>query len=182
MNACRNCCSERRSIYRSGFCRKCYPWELKRKKLKAQIINQLQSEPEKRPTSDLFHMVDAERILEEYRWRESKLQSESLTGADIESVLKAIAMVCRSEFSIFNYSDLDRMNQKDKHIAFEALLDLLENIPCREPILHTFEHPIKGTYQSGWKHELRQHWVEDTYKKRLAELKKELHWDRTPHL
>ena len=118
-------------------------------------------------------MTDAERILEEYKWRESKLQSDSLTSEDIEPLLNAVAMACRSELMMFNSSDLNMLNQKSKHVVFEALLDLLENIPCREPILHTFEHPIKGTYFSGWKHEQRERWVNDFYTKRLGELKKQ---------
>lgn len=75
---------------------------------------------------------------------------------------------------MFNYSDLKKLDQEAKHTMFVALLDILENVPTRIPLLHTWYKPIKGTNQKGWQHEQTAFWAGNNYFDLLNELKEEL--------
>jgi hypothetical protein len=84
------------------------------------------------------HGIDAaQRILEEYAWRERPLNDRDADALSIESLINTITAECRSKvgFSIFGW--IDDLNEEARMCFYTILLEIVENIPSRKPRLHT---------------------------------------------
>jgi hypothetical protein len=78
----------------------------------------------------------AKRSLEEFRWRENGLQTDSTDEYHVEALVNILALVSRSKFP-FNVNRLiHRMTPQSRRLIYEVLLALVENIPTRDPLLH----------------------------------------------
>ena len=139
---CSNCQSRRRSVYRAGFCSKCYYWH--RKALRTQ-----RGETTERP-SRRHQMSIAERVLPQYAWRERNLNAPDVDPLAIEELVYAVAAECRSEIGFPIHSLLNNQTAQARRCIYSLFLAILENTPCSTPRLRMWRPPRKGQYWNGW--------------------------------
>src|SRR6266480_3687990 len=140
---CTNCHSRRRSVYRAGFCSKCYRWH--RKALRTKRGPQATGRP---PVG--HRMSVAERVLEEYAWRERNLNASDVDPLAIEELVYAVAAECRSEIGFPIHSLLNNQTAEARRCLYCLFLAILENTPCSTPRLRMWRPPRKGQYWNGW--------------------------------
>src|SRR4051794_30842107 len=117
---CSNCQSRRRSIYRAGFCSKCYYWHRKASQMKRRL-DAAQRSPAGRRVSR------AERVLQEYAWRERNLNAPDVDPLAIEELVYAVAAECRSEINFAIHSLLNRQTPEARRCMYSLFLAILEN-------------------------------------------------------
>lgn len=140
---CANCNSRRRSVYRAGFCAKCYYWH--RKALRSKRDREGKSEgPGPRRTSV------PERVLQEYAWRERHLNVPDVDPLVIEQLVHAVAAECRSEIGFSVSSFLTEQSPEARRCMYSLFLAIPENTPCSLPRLGMWKPPRKGQYWDGW--------------------------------
>ena len=142
---CSNCRSKRRAVYRCGFCSKCYYWHRKRRALEKQL-ERFKDRDTMGAVRARLQIKAAERILEEYAWRERPLNNHDVDALQIEVLLYTIAAECRSEISFAVHSWLFGLSHDARMCFYCILLEIVENIPAYRPRLHTFEPPRKASY------------------------------------
>jgi hypothetical protein len=140
---CSNCESRRRPVYRAGFCRKCYYWHRK-------VLKTKPAEGTTRPSGIRGQQTVAERVLQEYAWRERHLNALDVDPLAIEAIVYAVAAECRSEIGFPIHSLLNNRSARARRCIFGLFLAILENTPCSEPRLPLWTLPRKGKYWSGW--------------------------------
>lgn len=150
---CLNCQSRRRAIKKSCFCIKCYYWHRKKFVLQRKL-NLIDFPKNKFPADTLRDEIRmAERILQEYRWREENLNQNDVEPMAVESLIYAIAGECRSEIGLVAQPLpvlLDKQTAKARKLMFSILLSIVENIPAAYPRLHTLMPPKRGSYFNPW--------------------------------
>jgi hypothetical protein len=137
---CKNCKTERRPVYKTGYCRKCHGWA---RSLYAEIRK---GEPNHRRIQTFSRQL---AILEE---RERGLRvGEEVDALQLESALYTIAANCRSELTPGGlHTALHQMTPKDRKIIHYYLIEIIENIPQTKPRPFVIRPPRKGKYQ--WDH------------------------------
>lgn len=93
-----------------------------------------------------YRIDTANRILEEYAWREKPLNNHEADALQVESLIYTLAAECRSTvgFAIFGW--LDSLGAEARICFYSILLEIVENIPAQQPRLHTLNVPLKGSY------------------------------------
>ena len=130
--ACRNCASKRRPVYRTGFCTKCYSWTRKIKSLEKQL-----EKPGWAKSILAKHGIDeANRVLEEYAWRERPLNEHQANASQLESLINTVAAECRSTIGFAFSGWLDDLDDDARICFYNILLEIVENIPARRPRFH----------------------------------------------
>ena len=140
---CLNCNSMRRSVYRAGFCAKCYYWHRKTSRLKRKPNGNSKSLHPRR-------MSIPERVLQEYAWRERHLGAPDVDPVVIEQLVHAVAAECRSEVGFSVSSFLTEQSPHARRCMYALFLAILENTPCSLPRLRMWRPPQKGQYWDGW--------------------------------
>ena len=139
---CSNCHSRRRSVFHAGFCKKCYSWHLKVLKMKRGH--------ETAPRSDgPWEMSGAERVLQEYAWRERNLNAPDVDPLAIEELVYAVAAESRSEIGFPIHSLLNNQTAEARRCIYRLFLAILENTPSSGPRLRMSRPPRKGQYRKG---------------------------------
>ena len=140
---CSNCHSRRRSIYRAKLCAKCYYWHRKASHDKRA------REAAPKPIRGYQTSV-AERVLQEYAWRERHLNAPDVDPLVVEWLIYAVAAECRSEMNFPIHSLLTNQSAEARRCLYSLFLAILENTPCSLPRLHMTMPPRKGEYWNGW--------------------------------
>ena len=93
----------------------------------------------------------AKRVLEELRWREEGLLTNSTDSWHLEELVCTLAGACRSELAFNTGILIEQMSPKSRRKIYEVLLTIVENIPSSLPKLHTLQYPKKGSHDNdGW--------------------------------
>jgi hypothetical protein len=140
---CANCNSRRRSVYRAGFCAKCYYWHRKAGRLK-------RGSEGKADSLRARSMSVPERVLQEYAWRERHLNAPDVDPLVIEQLVYAVTAECRSEIGFSVSSFLTEQSPKARRCMYALFLAIVENTPCSLPRLGMWRPPRKGQYWDGW--------------------------------
>jgi hypothetical protein len=143
---CRNCQTKRRRVQRAGFCAKCYHWQRKRANLQKQLAQFASSDTSLRAFRLREGIRDADRILEEYAWRERPLNTNEVDPLAVEALFNTIATECRSTISFGILSSLNAFSSLDRMCLYGILLEIVENIPASRPRFHTLKVPERGSY------------------------------------
>ncbi len=123
------------------FCGKCYYWHRKASKMK-------NGHNGPRP-SRLNWPSGAERVLQEYAWRERNLDAPDVDPLSIETLIYAVAAECRSEIGFPIHSLLNNLTAESRRCMYQLFLAILENTPCSAPRLRMWTPPRKGQYYDG---------------------------------
>lgn len=164
---CLNCKSRRRGVQRAGFCSKCYYWHRKR----VWAEHELSRDPKRSNLWRSRYISVPIRVLEEYAWREEQLQAEDVHPLALESMVRAVAVACRSEIGLALYSLLALETPSSRKRWFMVLLEILENTPSRRPLLHTLRDGPKGSHRDGW-----ADWYAYEEERRTLPIKENHHW------
>lgn len=78
----------------------------------------------------------AKRVLQEFRWREAGLQTDSTDDWHLEALVNILAQVSRSKFPFNTNRLIQRMSPQSRRQMYEVLLAVVENIPTRDPIIN----------------------------------------------
>jgi len=137
---CQNCHSPRRPIKARGLCAVCFTWQRRIDRHVARV-ERAKSDPGKYylkyDASSLPLRIDkAKRVLEEFRWREEGLLTDSTDYARLEDLVRILADSCRPELDVSTYRLMERMSPQSRRLMYEVLLAVVENIPKLDPILH----------------------------------------------
>jgi hypothetical protein len=97
-----------------------------------------------------YRIAVAERVLQEYAWREGELETSDVHPLSIEALVYCIAGECRSEIGFAIHSYLADLSPDARKTIFVILLAIAENIPAKLPRLHTLKPPKRGTYPDAW--------------------------------
>jgi hypothetical protein len=152
---CKNCHSPRRQLKALGFCSLCYRWQHRIKNYLAEL-ELVRSDPAKyyrrsRVGELTLGMAVARRVLEELRWRETRLLENRADTEDLETLISTLARSCRSELATNTRELIEQMSGHSRRLMFEILLCVIENIPSRWPKLHYTGQPKKGWGgEDGW--------------------------------
>ena len=165
-NKCQNCETERRLIYKAGYCKKCYRWAMQLKRSKSASSSENESHVN-------FSQIQAQIALKELAWREEPFVRGVCHPLRLESMFHAVSAECRSEIG-FSLSDiLHNMSEQDRFRCYKILLAIIENTPRYAPVLHTFMSSIKGVYMQEWSNRLRDASEKDREERRRL--------DKGPH-
>jgi hypothetical protein len=152
---CQNCHSSRHYINARGLCRACERWQRRIDDCAAKL-ERARCDPnkyyEKYDAPILpYRICVARRVLEELRWREEGLQTDTTDGWRLEALVCTLAQVCRSEVADNTEKLIETMSAESRRKIYEVLLLLVENIPTRVPILHISEYSKKRSCATeGW--------------------------------
>jgi hypothetical protein len=121
----------------------------------AAILEMIRSKPGAargwRPSRLLYRIRVARRVLEELKWREEGLESNTVPVDRLESLVCALARDCRSKVSEDTSVLIEKMSPKARRQIYEVLLTVVEHLPRRRPTLHSLDRPVKGVhYGGGW--------------------------------
>lgn len=78
----------------------------------------------------------AKRFLQEFRWREDGLQTDSTDDYHVEALVNILAQVSRSKFPYGINRHICKMTPQSRRFIYEVLLAVVENIPTRDPFLN----------------------------------------------
>ncbi len=92
----------------------------------------------------------AERVLQEYAWRERHLNMPDVDPVVVETLIYAVAAECRSEIGFPIHSLLNNQSEEARRCMYKLFLAILENTPCSAPRLRMWTPPRKGQYYNGW--------------------------------
>ena len=92
----------------------------------------------------------AERVLQEYAWRERHLNAPDVDPLTIEALVYAVAAECRSEIGFTIHSLLNNQSAEARRCIYRLFLAILENTPCSAPRLPMWKPPRKGQEWGGW--------------------------------
>jgi hypothetical protein len=95
-------------------------------------------------------MTGAERVLQEYAWRERNLNAPDVDPLALEELIYAVAAECRSEIGFAIHSFLNNQTPEARRCIYILFLAILENTPCSWPRLRMWRPPKKGQYRKGW--------------------------------
>ena len=95
-------------------------------------------------------MSGPERVLQEYAWRERKLNAADVDPLAVEELVYAVAAECRSEIGFAIHSLLNKQTAEARRFIYLLFLTILENTPCSAPRLRMSTPPRKGQYYDGW--------------------------------
>jgi hypothetical protein len=95
-------------------------------------------------------MSVAERVLQEYAWRERHLNAPDIDPLVVEQLVHAVAAECRSEIGFSVSSFLTDQSPEARRCIYSLFLAILENTPCSLPRLGMWKPPRKGEYRDGW--------------------------------
>ena len=103
-----------------------------------------------RRDSPWLEMSGAERVLQEYAWRERNLNAVDVDPLAIMSLIYAVAAECRSEIGFAIHSMLSHQTAEARRCIYILFLAILENTPCSAPRIVMWRPPRKGQYWDGW--------------------------------
>jgi hypothetical protein len=103
-----------------------------------------------RRSNKLSEMSVAERVLEEYAWREHNLNARDIDPFDLEELIYAVAAECRSEIGFAIHSWLNNQTAEARRRIYSLFLAILENTPSSLPRLRMSKPPRKGQHWDGW--------------------------------
>jgi hypothetical protein len=103
-----------------------------------------------RPNKPWWEMNGAERVLQEYAWRERNLNAPDVDPLAIEELVYAVAAECRSEIGFTIHSLLNNQTAGARRCIYTLFLAILENTPFSAPRLRMWRPPRKGQYWDGW--------------------------------
>lgn len=133
---CLNCHTQRRPIYKGGYCKNCYRWARQLSRAVAGDYDQLNQ----------YNRIDAEIALEELKWREEPFQKIDCHPLDLVAMTYAVAAECRSEIG-FALNDLFySMTAEDRFRMYTVLLEIAENTPRDYPVLAMSHAPTRGAH------------------------------------
>jgi hypothetical protein len=95
-------------------------------------------------------MSIAERVLQEYAWRERNWNAPDVDPLAIEELVYAVAAECRSEIGFPIHSLLNNQTAQARRCIYSLFLAILENTPCSTPRLRMWRPLRKGQYWNGW--------------------------------
>jgi hypothetical protein len=95
-------------------------------------------------------MSVAERVLEEYAWRERNLNAHDVDPLVVQELVYAVAAESRSELGFPIHSLLNNQTAEARRCIYSLFLAILENMPCSAPRLRKWRVPRKGEYYDGW--------------------------------
>jgi hypothetical protein len=149
---CCNCRSRRGTVKKRGRCSKCYYWQRKIEK-NAAILEMIRAKSgaarEWQPSSLLYGMRVARRVLEELKWREQGLERKTLIADRLEALVCELARDYRSKVPENTSVLIGKMSPRARRQIFEVLLTVVEHLPRRRPTLHSLDRPAKGAYYGG---------------------------------
>jgi hypothetical protein len=91
-------------------------------------------------------MRDAERILEEYAWREKPLNTNEANAFQVEALVYTVAAECRSAVGFAVCGWFNELTPEARMCFYSIMLAIVENIPASRPRFHTLEPPVRGSY------------------------------------
>jgi hypothetical protein len=93
----------------------------------------------------------AERVIEEYRWREETLLQDEVSVGRLRTLIQQIARDARSSVDRRMLLFLEDTDGKSRRAVFAALLPIVENWPQTHPSLRCNEITERGCYYDrGW--------------------------------
>lgn len=138
--SCQNCHSPRRPIKECSLCEPCFTWQRRIDRYVAKMERAMRDPGAyyvKYDAQSLPLRIDmAKRSLEEFRWREKGLQTDSTDEYHVEALVNILAQVSRSSFPLDTNRLIYKMTPQSRRLIYEILLAVVENIPARDPILH----------------------------------------------
>lgn len=151
---CKSCQTNRRPLRGLGLCNKCHYWqsrlETDTKKLEIVRSNPLEYH-RLNPTLLHLRVREAERVLEEFRWREETLLADDVSVGRLKSIVRLLARDARSAVSYDTLLKLEDLDKKGRKALYAVLLPIVENLPCKLPSLHCDETTERGLdYGGGW--------------------------------
>ena len=137
---CFNCHSPRRPVYQAGYCRSCFRWHKQSSR---------KDDPGASAADTYINALARERAniaLYELAWREEPYLGQPVDCERLETLIRAIAIECRSGFAEDLLNELQKMTGRNRLIMYKILLSIAETCPRESPVLATRMTPVKGTY------------------------------------
>jgi hypothetical protein len=158
--SCKSCGTTRRPIKGRLLCNKCYYWDGQLKFYECKLA-ELRTDPSKfesfHPVSVISRIRTSKRVLDELKWRESGLTESENSSDHIRCIIYALARYSNSIVGPFAHYDLESLSPESRGLMYRILLELVENLPTRLPVLHTHNLPEKRRIGDdgwwGWYHE-----------------------------
>ncbi len=141
---CENCLSNRRILYKKGFCKRCFRWAKQLKESELDIVH-------------TYKKHQASIALLELAKREQPLLNGSCHPLELESMFYAVATECRSEMESQLSDKLHEMSEEDRLICYKILLEIVENTPKDAPVLSTLQCPKRGKHSMEWSRRLTEY-------------------------
>ncbi len=151
---CLSCLTNRFPIKARDWCKRCYRWQ-RQLEQDRRNLEAVRADPRKCRQHDpgrlLRRIRHAERVIEEYRWREETLLQEKVSVGRLRALIQQIARDARSAVDWRMLLFLEDANGKSRKGFFAALLPIVENWPQTHPSLRCNEVTERGCYYSqGW--------------------------------
>ena len=126
---CSNCRSVRRSVHRSGYCKKCSHWALLLRK--GQRLSEMGIVDNR---YSAYKIKRAEKVLNEYKWRETPFVEQSIDPLQLEYSIRAIARLVgsRSKYPIHGVAAV--IQESHRLLLYEMILEMIETRSNRSPI------------------------------------------------
>jgi hypothetical protein len=147
---CSNCHSQRRRVYRAGYCSKCYYWHRKRVRIERELQGEVKENSSTSYNLTKYRIRVAARVLEEYAWREQQLAAAYVHPLALEALVYALAAECRSEVGFAPHSWFAAQSPEARNCFYSVLLAIVENIPSSLPRLHKINPSERGSRRDGW--------------------------------
>lgn len=141
-NRCLSCLTNRFGIKARGWCKRCYRWQrqLERDRRNLEVVR---ADPRQcrqyDPRRLLRRIRRAERVIEEYRWREETLLQDEVSMGRLRALIQQIARDARSAVDPLTLRRLEIADGKSRRAFFAALLPIVENWPHTHPSLRCNE-------------------------------------------
>ena len=144
---CINCGSKRRAVRARKLCAKCYYWtrQLDNFTAKLEAFAKLpKAEQGNRHVSFRFRIRVARRALEELKWREEGLNTDSVSAWTLWCLVCTIARDCGSTLEETSPQEFETIEPSARKTIYRALLEIVETLPHKWPSLHTGIRPDKS--------------------------------------
>lgn len=151
---CLSCLTKRFPIKARGWCKRCYRWQRQLQEDRSSL-DAVRADPRNCRQHDparLFRRIrHAERVIEEYRWREETLLQDQVSVGRLRALIQQIARDARSCVDWRMLLSLEDADGKSRRAFFAALLPIVEKWPHTHPSLRCNEITERGCYYyGGW--------------------------------
>lgn len=151
---CLSCRTSRFPIKARGWCKRCYRWQRQLEQHRTHL-EAVRADPRKCRQHDpgrlLRRIRHAERVIEEYRWREETLLQDEVSAGRLRALIQQVARDARSAVDGRMLRFLEHTSGESRRAFFAALLPIVENWPQTHPSLRCNELTERGCYYyQGW--------------------------------
>lgn len=151
---CLSCLTDRFCIKARGWCKRCYRWQ-RQLEQDRNNLEAVRADPRKCCEHDpgrlLRRIRRAERVIEEYRWREETLLQDEVSVGRLRLLIQQIARDARSAVGLEISLQLETADGRSRRALFAALLPIVENWPHTHPSLRCNEVTQRRLYYyGGW--------------------------------